>query len=300
MNWMNLPEKYRKGKFVVLPIAYENNPTYGFGASKGPAEIIKASQHLEYYDLEGNNEPFAAGIEIGEVDVKGVSPEMMIEKVADKVSSLKEKFVIGLGGDHAVTIGMVKGLEELQDDFSVIVLDAHADFFNSWNGSQYNHRCVSQRVSTNHDLAIIGVRAMDIDEKKIIDNNEKVNVVYARDFSLEKVKELLPKLKKKVYLSIDVDVFDPSFIRNTGTPEPEGLSWREVLDILEVVFKEKEVIGCDIVEFAPEENFRAEAYSLAKLVYVIMGKVYNSTIVDNKPTKFQNLNHKRSYGDQNN
>ena len=270
MAWMNLPEEYTEGKFVILPIEYEKNLTYGDGASKGPQEIIKASKHLEYYDEQFDCEPFEKGIKLLD-PLKLNEPGEMVEKVAGKVTEQENKFVISLGGDHAVTIGILKGMEKLHEEFSVIILDAHADFFHSWNGSQYNHRCIAQRASNGHDVALIGVRSMDIDEKKLIDNNENVHLIKSYDLTKEKFQKVLKKLKKKVYISIDVDVFDPSFIRNTGTPEPGGLRWNSVINILNDIFKTKEVIGADIVEFAPKQNFEAEAYALAKLVYKIMG-----------------------------
>ena len=111
---------------------------------------------------------------------------------------------------------------------------------------------------------------MDIDEKKQIEESENIHLITMHNYSSEKLKQALPKLNSKIYLSIDVDVFDPSFIRNTGTPEPGGFNWNEVIEILKLIFKEKEVIGTDIVEFAPNQNFRSEAYSLAKLAYKLM------------------------------
>jgi agmatinase len=269
MQWMNLPEEYRTGKFALLPIAYEGNVSYGEGASSGCKEIINASQQLEYYDCELECEPFLQGIEVLD-SVTARTPEDMIEKVSSAIKENKEKFIMSLGGDHSITIGCVKGMEEMYDDFSVITFDAHPDMFHSWNGSQYNHRCTGQRISEKHELCLIGIRSMDKDEHGIIKSNENIHVVKAREFSVESIKEIVPKLKDKVYISIDVDVFDPSFIRNTGTPEPGGLQWQEVIATLQLIFSEKEVIGADIVEFAPVENFRAEAYSLAKLVYKII------------------------------
>jgi len=269
MNWMKLPSEYRKGKFAILPIPYEKDLTFGEGASKGPEEIIKASEHLEYYDEQNDCEPFEDGIEVLD-SVSGESPKEMVSNVSKVVVGAGEKFIISLGGDHAVTIGIVKGLEELHD-FSIIQFDAHADFRDSWNGSSLNHACVSRQISKKHALLNIGVRSMDIDEKKLMENNENVHVVKAYDFSIEKIKEILPKLKQKVYITIDVDVFDPSFIRNTGTPEPGGLMWNQVIDVLKLVFEGKEVLGADIVEFSPKVNFESEAYALAKLCYKIMG-----------------------------
>ena len=111
---------------------------------------------------------------------------------------------------------------------------------------------------------------MDIEEKKIIENNDNIHLLSAYDYSLEKLAQLLPKLKQKIYITIDVDVFDPSIIRNTGTPEPSGLTWNNIINSLELIFKHKQIIGVDIVEFAPNNNFESEAYTLAKLAHKIM------------------------------
>ncbi len=274
MIWMSLPPKYRteNAKFVILPIEYEKALTYGQGASKGSIEIIKASEHLEYYDDQFDCEAYEQGIQVMEpLSLNNVEPEEMVKKVAETVSQQQDKFIVCLGGDHAVTIGIVKGLEQLHDDFSIIQFDANADFRDSWNGSGLNHACVAKQISRKHSLVLVGVRSMDVDEKIQMEETENVFLIKKYDFSLEKIKEILPKLHHKVYITIDVDVFDPSFIRNTGTPEPGGMRWEEVIDALQLISQEKEVIGADIVEFAPNSNFEAEAYSLAKLAYKIMG-----------------------------
>ncbi|MBS3120975.1 agmatinase [Candidatus Woesearchaeota archaeon] len=275
MIWMNLPERYRtdNAKFVILPIQYEKALTYGTGASLGSQEIIKASEHLEYYDDQFDCEPFEQGIKVLEpLSLNDSSPEEMVKTVSETIQNIPyEKFILGLGGDHAATIGIVKGLEQMHSDFSVIQFDAHADFRDSWNGSSLNHACVAKQISRKHSLLLVGVRSMDVDEKRQMDESSKVHLISRYDFSMEKIKEILPKLRPKVFITIDVDVFDPSCIRNTGTPEPGGLRWEEVIDALQLIFQEKEVIGADIVEFAPNDHFDAEAYSLAKLGYKMMG-----------------------------
>ena len=271
MNFMNLATEYRKKDsfFQILPIEYENKPTYGKGASKGPREIIKASKHLEYYDEQFDNEPFEKGIHTLK-SLNNLKPEKAVEKISKETEKHKNKFLISLGGDHSITIGIIKGLEKDHRDFSVIVLDAHPDMFHSWNNSQFNHRCVSQRISEKHKLLLVGIRSMDIDEKNIINSNKNINIINSYNFSLEKLTKELKKLKHKVYISIDVDVFDLNFIRNTGTPEPGGFFWNQLIKILKKIFQNKEVIGTDITEFAPKYNFEAEAFSLAKLSYKIM------------------------------
>ncbi len=268
MKWMNLPEKYssKESKFAILPIPYEKDVTYGEGASKGPEEIIKASRHLEYYDDQFDCEPFEKGIQLLD-SIAGNTPEEMINNIQNIVKKYQDKFIIGIGGDHAVTLGITNHLPK---DTSIIQFDAHADFRDSWNNSTLNHACVARQLSNKHSILQIGIRSMDVDEKNTLDQNENVYTISSYNYSLEKVKELLPKLNNKVYITIDVDVFDPSLIRNTGTPEPGGLMWNQVIAVLNQIFKEKDVIGADIVEFAPRYNFEAEAYSLAKLIYKIM------------------------------
>ena len=156
---------------------------------------------------------------------------------------------------------------DLEEDVSIIVLDAHPDMFFSWNGSQLNHRCVAQKLVGKHQILEIGIRSMDIDEKNIIDQNQNIDLIKAYDYNKEILVEKLDSLSSKVYLSIDVDAFD--FINNTGTPEPGGLNWNQLIEILQIIFKNKEVIGADVVEFAPTNNYRVEAYTLAKLIYKI-------------------------------
>jgi len=273
MEWMNLPPKYctKESKFVILPISYEKDLTYGDGTSKGPHEIIKASQHLEYYDEQFDCEGFTNGIKLlNQLELCDKEPEEMVKIISERIYEQKNKFVISLGGDHAVTIGIIKGLEKTEKDFSIIQFDAHSDYRDSWNGSSLNHACVTKQISKNHEVCLIGIRSQDYDESQQIKLNQNIHTIYGWDYSIEELKRILPKLKEKVYITIDVDGFDPSFIRNTGTPEPGGLTWNQVINCLELIFKEKEVIGADIVEFAPKINFESEAYALAKLTYKII------------------------------
>ncbi len=265
---MNLPEEYCKedSYFKILPVAFEKNLTAGIGTSNGPKEIIKASKHLEYYDEQFENEPFLQGIKLlKQPNVKNLSQEEMHRKI-----QIPEKgFTTILGGDHSVTIAIIKHLLKKQD-FSVIILDAHSDFRHSWNNSKYNHACISKRISEKTNIVLIGVRSQDIDEaKEMKEKNIPIIKAYEMEKEIsEKLLIILKELKDKVYISIDVDVFD--FIKNTGTPEPGGISWNQTIKILEHIFKEKEVIGADITEFAPKNNFVDEAYSLAKLSYKLM------------------------------
>ncbi|MAG61164.1 agmatinase [archaeon] len=287
LKWMQLPDEYSsfdRSKFVILPISYEKDLTYGIGSAKGAMEIVKASEHLEYYDEEFDCEFFEQGIYLEEeIKLCSESPETMVEKLQEKVASFdSDKFVVSLGGDHSVTIGLVKGLEKIHGDFAVLQIDAHSDFRDSWNGSSLNHACVMRQIVDKHEIVSVGIRSQDKDERKAIDKNDKVQTIYAFKYSFDKVKEALLSLKsEKLYITIDVDGFDPSVISCTGTPEPGGLVWRQVIDLLKLCFEKKKVIGCDVVEFAPEyietkdkkqqtSRSRAESYILARLISKIV------------------------------
>ena len=291
LTWMQLPKEYRNlkdCKFVILPISYEKDLTYGAGAASGSIEIIKASEHLEYYDAEFNIEYFEKGVFVNPVlKLSDSTPEEMLSKIQESVESVgSNKFVIGLGGDHAVSIGLVQAAEKLHDNFAILQIDAHSDFRDSWNGSKLNHACVMRQLVDKHEIVAVGIRSKDKDERAAVDLNEKVQTIYAWDFDLEKVKSALLKLEsEKLYITIDVDGFDPSVISGTGTPEPGGLLWKQVIEILKLCFSLKEVVGADIVEFAPVYQYspnrslnltnqsRVEAYTLARLVSKIMSLV---------------------------
>lgn len=298
MNWMNLPKEYatEDSRYIILPIEFEGNVTFGKGASLGSREIIKASKQLEYYDCSCENEPFEEGIRLlPTINAKNKTQEEAVEMIIDETEKIlanhkeqqnnnnKNRFLISLGGDHSVTTGIIKGLEKYEENFSVIVFDAHADFRPSWNNSAMNHACVSKNISKKHKLGIIGVRTMDIDEHfeiKKLEKEGRIKLINVSDYNLEKLREILNSISNKVYISIDVDIFDPSIIRNTGTPEPGGLDWMTIVNSLKTIFKNKKVIGCDIVEFSPvghEKDVEVESYILAKLVYRIMAlhKKYN-------------------------
>jgi len=262
MNFMNLPDEYTKDAyFHIVTIPYEKDTTFGKGASKGPVAIIKASEHLEYYDEQFDKEPFLEHIDVIET-TPGKTPKEMI--ASTKATYPKEGFTITLGGDHATSIGTIGAIE---DDFDVVIFDAHSDLRDSWNNSQLNHACIAKRVSKDHSVGIIGVRSQDKDE--VENQPENVHVLRCYDFqSLEDLDKILSQLKKKIFISIDVDVFDPSFIRKTGTPEPGGFNWDRLIESLAYVFKEKEVIGADIVEYCGGDD--AESYALAKLAHKLM------------------------------
>ncbi len=282
--WMELPGEYRSKEnshFLLLPVSYEKDVTYGVGATKGAKEIILASKHLEYYDEQFDVEYFESGVFVHPLlDLSKETPETMVANVQEAVvANGKGKFVLGLGGDHAVTLGFVRGLEKTHSDFAILQIDAHSDFRDSWNGSRLNHACVMRQLVSSHEIVSVGIRSQDKDERKAVDSHSNVQTIYSWEHSLEKLREALLKLhSSKLYITIDVDGFDPSVISCTGTPEPGGLLWQQVIDVLKLCFEMKKVIGADIVEFAPlydsngkkTNQSRIEAYVLARLASKII------------------------------
>ncbi len=287
MNFMKLPKEYAtwNSKYFIFPIKYEGKMSFVSGASRAPESIIRASSELEYYDEGLDLEAFLSGIKtLKALNLSRQTPKKAVELISSHIKAMlsmreQNRFILSLGGDHSISIGVVDGFEKIYKNFSVIIFDAHSDLRYSWNNSIFNHACVSRRIVGKHKVLLLGVRSISSEEKEFIDNNKnRIKIIKARDFSRDDFKkkliQCLNSLDNNVYISIDVDVFDPSIIRFTGTPEPGGLDWFQINNALQIIFKVRNVIGADLVEFSPKGDFQfftAEAYTLAKLVYRIFG-----------------------------
>jgi len=283
MNFMNLPKKFsdkEKSKIIIIPLLYEGTVTVGKNASKGPEEIIKASYELEYFDCDLKTEPYTKGIythkELKFKETKTNYFDKISQDMLDTLTPLVKQYdyLIILGSDHSTTIPTIQALEKKHKDFGIIIFDAHSDLREPWGKGTWWHACVSNILCKKHKLLISGVRSQDFYENLYLKSKagKNVSIVYANDLkkSDNHFDLYLKKLPKKVFISIDVDFFDPSIIRNTNTPEPGGFNWFEINNLLQKIFIRKEVIGADITEFAPKGpdwNYKSEAYTLAKLVY---------------------------------
>jgi len=252
------------GKYCILPVPYAGKVSYGQGAQRGPQAILDACSQLEYFDLLTKTRPADEGIVVLP-EIKAADDDSMVDAV-HKACSGEDRFTILIGGDHSTAIGAVQAAIKKHKNLSVLQLDAHPDLFYSWNDSKNNHRCFGHHAKQAQALVQVGLRAADEDEIQL-----DVHQHFAHD-KLD-IQKILDQLTDTVYISIDVDVFDPSVIRHTGTPEPGGYDWNAIINILTQVFKNKKVIGCDIVEFAPngaQELWRVESYTLAKLLYTTL------------------------------
>ena len=274
INFGYLPEEYSDADnsgIVIIPVAYDGTSTWVKGADKGPAAIIEASANMELYDIETDSEVYKQGI-FTETPIEGaISTREMVEAVIDNVKYYlgKDKFTIVIGGEHSVNIGTVKAHAEKYDDLTVLQLDAHTDLRDEYNGSKYNHACVMARAKEVCPIVQVGVRSMDISEKEFMDESR---VFFAKDIhnNTDWIKRVIPMLSDNVYITIDLDVFDPSIMPSTGTPEPGGLLWYDVLALLKAVSNKKNIVGFDVVELCPNDRNKAPDFLAAKLIYKLL------------------------------
>ena len=267
----------RDALFVVVPVPYDLTSTYQPGSRRGPAAIIEASSNMELYDEELKKETYLAGIHTTlpvTVDARG--PKNMINVVRKKISKIvaANKIPVMLGGEHSITFGAVQALKEKYPKLSVLQLDAHADLRESYQGSAYSHASVARRISEICPLTQVGIRSMSKEEADFLPASKVKS--YSADFVLENknwCEKICKDLKGDVFVTIDLDVFDPSIMPSTGTPEPGGLYWRDILRQLKSVSRSCKIRGFDVVELAPIPGIVAPDFMAAKLIYRFMGYI---------------------------
>jgi len=274
LNYGYLPEEYsdpENAGIVIIPVAYDGTSTWVKGADKGPEAIIEASANMELYDIETDSEVYKRGIFTERLIGGEISTSEMVEAVFDNVKYYlgKGKFTIVIGGEHSVSIGSVKAHAEKYDDLTILQLDAHTDLRDEYNGSKYNHACVMARAKEVCPIVQVGVRSMDIGEKDFIDSSR---IFFAKDIygKTDWIEKVIPKLSDNIYITIDLDVFDSSIMPSTGTPEPGGLLWYDVLALLKTVSTKKNVVGFDVVELCPDDRNKAPDFLAAKLIYKLL------------------------------
>lgn len=301
-NYAGIPDEFARkenAKIVLIPVPYDGTSTWQKGAEKGPDAFLEASENMELYDIETDSEVYKEGIYLTEPILENSSPESMVDKVYEVTKSylLKKKFVTLIGGEHSISIGSIKAFNETYDDLTVLQLDAHADLRRKYLGSTCNHACAMYEASKNTNLIQVGIRSMDKSEKLVMD---KDRVFFAHEMDLDNywMDNSIDLMTNNVFITIDLDAFDPSILPSTGTPEPGGLFWNETLQFLNRVFKEKNVVGFDIVELCPNSREKSSDFLAAKLYYKMLsyqfqnnkGKEENiqlSNISDNKRSKFK-------------
>ena len=248
---------YADAEAVILPIPYEQTTTYRKGCEHGPDAILEASDQLEAYDIELEQETCTR------------------TKIFTHKAIADNKFVIALGGEHSITAGVVKAYRQtISEPFTVVQIDAHGDMRHSYENSMYNHACVMRRVL---DLGLptlpVGIRSICLEEARLI-KEQKIVVIWAKDIYRNSnwINTALEQIKtKKVFVTIDLDGIDPGLMPGVGTPEPGGLNWYELIKFLKTLFLKHQVIGCDVMELAPLSDSVVSEFTAAKLVYKLTG-----------------------------
>lgn len=273
-HFLDMEERYyslENAKYVLLPVPYDGTSTFMKGADKGPQAILDASDSLELYDVMYDKEAYTAGIYTDHYRFDFSSPETMVKGVFERVKHLLSlnKTIGIMGGEHSVSIGAIRALSEHYPDLSVLQIDAHADLRDDYHGSPYNHACVMRRARENARVVQVGIRSVCSEEKQyIIDEN--VFYAHVTHQNKEWMQKAVDRLTDHVYLTVDLDGFDPSIVPSTGTPLPGGLMWYDVLQFLELLFKNKKVVGFDVVELCPQPYDKSSDVLAASLIYKII------------------------------
>jgi agmatinase len=262
---------YENSLIYLQSIPYDGTSTWGKGADNGFAAFLMAAENMELYDIETDSEVYKQGIHILPEIKENSSPESVYDKVYKTTKELLKtnKFLTFFGGEHSISIGIIKAFYEKYKHLTVLHLDAHADLRKSYLGSEYNHACALHDASKNTNLIQVGIRSMDACELNYL-NTEKTFLasdIFENDSWENKSIDLMGD---NVYITIDLDVFDPSIMPSTGTPEPGGLGWYQTINYLKKVFISKNVIGFDIVELAPSKFNKAPDFLASKLYYKLI------------------------------
>ena len=277
---------YENSKVVLVTVPYDGPSTWGKGADKGPELFLDASENMELYDIETDTEPYLQGVYMaGEVSEKS-SPEKMVEAVYQKTKELvkdREKLFTLIGGEHSVSIGSIRAVGEEYHNLTVLQLDAHTDLRPEYHGSKNNHACAVFEANQKHKLVQVGIRSMDAEEKQYLPHKR---VFFAHEIAKNDnwIKDVLDKVSGNVYITIDLDAFDPSIAPSTGTPEPGGLQWYPTLKLLKKVFKKCNVVAFDIVELMDSPQAKPTAFLAAKLYYKMLA-YYHKYNKNNKESK---------------
>ena len=261
-----------KEKVVIVPFGLEKTVSYGGGTKNGPKEIIKASHQVELYDEELSCEPYK---KIGIKTLKPFAIDQNIKKALRKIADVNNEilnmnlFPMTFGGEHSITPGCIKPFVKKFKEICLLHFDAHADLRPEYHGSPYNHACAVYDASKNANLIQVGIRSMDVSEKAHMDRGKCYfdHEIWDND---DWMQASISQMTDKVYLTIDLDAFNPGIMPATGMPEPGGLEWNRTLKYLRKVFSEKDVVGFDIVELAPIKDLHGPNFLAAKLYYKML------------------------------
>lgn len=261
---------------VVLPVPYEATVSFGTGTRFGPRAVIHASRFLELYDHELDSEPHEIGVHtLPELVLPDSGPEVALATLKEALGLLLDegKFVLMLGGEHSVSSSAIlEHADRLPEQtLSVLQLDAHTDLRTDYEGTRFSHACAMHVVHERVRLVPVGIRSMTSAERALA-RRRAIPIVFGHELASDTwIDRVFEALGDTVYVTVDVDYFDPSLMPSTGTPEPGGGTWYPTLELLERVFADKTVVGCDVVELAPIPGMAAPDALAAKLAYKLIG-----------------------------
>ncbi len=278
MNFGGIGPEYSSletAAFVVVPVPYDLTSTYQSGSRKGPRAILDASGNMELYDEELDRETYLAGIHtLPPLEAEAGGPAEMTDAVYRSIAGVLRtgKTPVMLGGEHSISVGAVRAVKEKYPGLSVLHLDAHADMRDSYQGTPFSHACAGRRIAEICPLVQAGIRSMSAEEAQYLKGSPVKT--FSADFFHDDPRwksKISRHLSGDVYITLDLDVLDPAVMPATGTPEPGGLQWRELLILLREVAGRCRVRGFDVVELSPIPGMVAPDFMAAKLVYRLMG-----------------------------
>jgi agmatinase len=262
---------YQESEIIIVPVPYDETSTWMKGADKGPDAILEASVNLEFYDIETSSEAHLKGINTIAPLSEKESPQKLVNAVYSKTCSLisEKKFPVIIGGNHTVSIGAIKAFSESFENLTILQLDAHTDLRQIYEGSEFNHACAMARAREYAPILQVGVRSMSVEELPFV---QRDRIFYSHELYYDKslYKKVLDKLTENVYITIDLDVFDPSIMPSTGTPEPGGPAYFELMHFLRDVIKARNVVGFDVVELCPSATNKSPDFIAAKIIYQLL------------------------------
>jgi agmatinase len=282
VNFASLDEEYasfERSRVVVLPVPYDSTVTARAGARDGPRAIIEASADMELYDVGIGTEPYRHGIHtLPELAPHTGSPEAMCARIEDVVGELLDagKFVVTLGGEHTVAAGAVRAHARRTPGLSVLAFDAHSDMRDEYLDSRYNHACTLRRANDVARVTQVGLRSAPVEDAAFI-REQGLAFFSPRELRDAGAHAVIEHLSDDVYITIDLDNFDPAEMAAVGTPEPGGLHWDEVSDLLIALTRTKRVVGFDVTELSPSLGPRSCAQLAAKLTYRLIGHALGPT-----------------------
>ena len=282
-KYFGLPDEFssaENSRVTIVPCPYEATTSYGKGTAKGPAAILEASQQVELFDDELWVEPYVVGVQTADpvhMDAQTAETEEPFKALQDAVSPLVEfnKFPIIIGGEHSLTMGGIKACIGKYPDLSILQVDAHADLRQTYDGQVYSHACASYhmyKTLTEPNITQVGIRNISKGEAEWMESEQpNIHIFWARNQDKWNFSEIISTLSDNVYLTIDVDGLDGSLMPATGTPEPGGMTWYQLMDLIKQLCIRKNVVAADVVEFSPIEGMHAPSFLVAKLIYKIIG-----------------------------